>query len=118
MSKMDFSKTSRLTECKMRLFSSRLKMMRFFKLLHFVLVVSFESFLFQYVPYLGSTYHLMCCCPFLLVGTTNTTIAREYLQFLVTCRLETHFLFSEASTLACKPHTSNRSDAEVEEDDS
>ena len=59
-------------------------MTRFFKQLNFVLVMSNESFLFQYVPYLGSTYHLMCCCPFLLVGTTNTTIIR------VPTILETH----------------------------
>ena len=25
--------------------------------------------------------HLMCCCPSLLVGTTNTTILLEYLKF-------------------------------------
>jgi hypothetical protein len=33
------------------------------------------------MPHSGSTYHLMCCCPSLLVGTTNTTILLEYLKF-------------------------------------
>ena len=32
------------------------------------------------MPHSGSTYHLMCCCPSLLVGTTNTTILLEYLK--------------------------------------
>ena len=33
------------------------------------------------MPHSGSTYHLMCCCPSLLVGTTNTTTLLEYLKF-------------------------------------